>query len=84
MLALAVEEAVEERFSLTDIDHRAPGALTGQFGEIEASDLALCVDSFVINLHNVCYLIILYTNIRKNLEMAKFVLKFLNVYRSRF
>ena len=84
MLALAVEEVVEERFSLTDIDHRAPGTLTGQFGEKEASDLALCVDSFVINLHNVCYLIILYTNIRKNLEMAKFMLKFLNVYRSRF
>ena len=84
MLALAVEEVVEERFSLTDVDHRAPGALTGQFGEKEASDLTLCVDSFVINLHNVCYLIILYTNIRKNLEMAKFVLKFLNVYRSRF
>ena len=84
MFALAVEEVVEERFSLTDIDHRAPGALTGQFGEKEASDLALCIDPFVINLPNVCYLIILYTNIRKNLEMAKFVLKFLNVYRSRF
>ena len=84
MLALAVEEVVEEGVALTDIDHCAPGTLTGQFGEKEASDLALCIDSFVINLHNVCYLIILYTNIRKNLEMAKFVLKFLNVYRSRF
>ena len=84
MLALAVEEVVEKRFSLTDIDYRAPGSLTGKFGEEEASDLALRVDSFVINLHNVCYLIILYTNIRKKRETAKFMLKFLNVYRSRF
>ena len=84
MLALAVEEVVEEGFALTDIDHCAPGTLTGQFGEKEAADLALRVDSFVINLHNVCYLIILYTNIRKKVETAKFVLKFLNVYKSRF
>ena len=84
MFAFAVEEVVEEGFALTDVDHRAPGSLTGQFGEKEATDLALCIDSFVINLHNICYLIILYTNIRKSLETAKFVLKFLNVYRSRF
>lgn len=84
MFALAVEEVVEEGFALTDADYRSPGTLTGKSGEKEAADLALRVDSFVINLHNVCYLIILYTNIRKNLEMAKFVLKFLNVYRCRF
>ena len=84
MLALAVEEVVEEGFALTDIDHCAPWALTRQFGEKEATDLALCVDSFVINLHNVCYLIILYAKIRKKGETAKFVLKFLNVYRCRF
>jgi hypothetical protein len=84
MFALAVEEVVEEGFALTDIDHCAPGTLTGQFGEKEAADLALRVDSFVINLHNVCYLIILYAKIRKKDETAKFVLKFLNVYRCRF
>ncbi len=84
MLALAVEEVVEERLPLTDVYHRAPGTLAGKFGEKEATDLALRVDSFVINLHNVCYLIILYTNIRKSTETAKFVLKFLNVYRCRF
>ena len=84
VLALAVEEVVEKGLSLTDIDHRAPGSLTGKFGKKEATDLALCVDSFVINLHNVCYLIILYTNIRKKVETAKFVLKFLNVYRCKF
>lgn len=84
MFALAVEEVVEEGFALTDVDHCAPRSLTGQFGEKEAADLALRVDSFVINLHNVCYLIILYTNIRKKVETAKFVLKFLNVYKSRF
>ncbi len=84
MFPIDVEEVVEEGFALTDVDHCAPGSLTGQFGEKEAADLALCVDSFVINLHNVCYLIILYTNIRKKVETAKFVLKFLNVYKSRF
>ena len=84
MFALTVEEVVEKGLSLTDVDHRAPRPLTRKFGEKETADFALCIDSFVINLHNVCYLIILYTNIRKNLEMAKFVLKFLNVYRSRF
>ena len=84
MFALAVEEVVEEGLSLTDVDHRAPGPLTRKFGEKEATDLALCVDSFVINLHNVCYLIILYTNIRKKVKTAKLVLKFLNVYRCRF
>ena len=84
MFALAVEEVVEEGFALTDADHRSPGTLTGKFGEKEAADLALRVDSFVINLHNVFYLIILYAKIRKKGETAKFVLKFLNVYRCRF